>query len=109
MACKSDLIEHIKKTEKSTKTDAERCVRVTLNAFKHFLSKKEKVLLVDFGTFFIKHVPSMERANPLAHMNSNAPKKVISKAKDVVKFRAGAAMQALVNKPSSTVTTKKHK
>lgn len=107
MACKSDLIEHIKKTENITKADAERYVKATLGALKHFLNKKEKVLLVDFGTFFVKHVPSMERANPLAHLNPKAPKKVVSKAKDVVKFRAGAAMQKLVNKTATTTASKK--
>ncbi len=106
MACKSDLIEHIKTTQKVSKVEAERYVKFTLEALKAFLGKGEKVLLVDFGTFSVKHVPSMKRANPLAYLNPKAPKEVVSKPKNVLKFKAGAAMQKVVNSSTAKVAPK---
>lgn len=95
---KNHLIDDISKTEKVTRTEAERWIRGVLSAFSRQLGAGNNIMLVGFGTLKLHHRPASERANPLAHINPKAPKKVVSKAKNVIKFKAGTKLNEIINK-----------
>ncbi|MBR4622164.1 MAG: HU family DNA-binding protein [Ruminococcus sp.] len=90
---KSELVAAIaEKGGYNTKKDAEKALSAVVDAITDALVKKEKVSLVGFGTFEVRHRAEKEAINP-------ATKKPIHvAAKDVPAFKAGKALKDAVNK-----------
>ena len=89
---KTELIEKVAKNADLAKVDAKKAVEVALDAFKDALVKGDKIQLIGFGTFSINERPARTGINPATKQKINIP------AKKVVKFRAGAELDAEVNK-----------
>ena len=89
---KTELIEKVAKNADLAKVDAKKAVEVALDAFKDALVKGDKIQLIGFGTFSINERPARTGINPATKQKINIP------AKKVVKFKAGAELDAAVNK-----------
>ncbi len=89
---KTELIEKVAKNADLAKVDAKKAVEVALDAFKDALVKGDKIQLIGFGTFSINERPARTGINPATKQKINIP------AKKVVKFKAGAELDAEVNK-----------
>lgn len=85
---KTELVEKIAAGSGLTKGDAKNALEATLNAIKEALVANEPVALIGFGTFAVQERPAREGVNP-----ANGQKIQIA-AKKVVKFKAGAALNA---------------
>ncbi len=89
---KSELVAAIAEKGGYTKKDAEKALSAVVDSITEALVKKEKVSLVGFGTFEVRHRAEKEAINP-------ATKKPIHvEAKDVPAFKAGKALKDAVNK-----------
>lgn len=84
---KSELIEKIAETG-LTKADAKKALDATLAAIKNAVAAGDKVALVGFGTFSVNERPAREGKNP------RTGEKIQIEAKKVVKFKAGAELNA---------------
>lgn len=84
---KSELIEKIAETG-LTKADAKKALDATLAAIKEAVAAGDKVALVGFGTFSVNERPAREGKNP------RTGEKIQIEAKKVVKFKAGAELNA---------------
>ena len=89
---KTELIEKVAKNADLAKVDAKKAVEVALDAFKDALVKGDKIQLIGFGTFSINERPARTGINPATKQKINIP------ATKVVKFKAGAELDAEVNK-----------
>ena len=89
---KTELIEKVAKNADLAKVDAKKAVEVALDAFKDALVKGDKIQLIGFGTFSLNERPARTGINPATKQKINIP------AKKVVKFKAGAELDAEVNK-----------
>ena len=89
---KTELIEKVAENTDLAKVDAKKAVEVALDAFKDALIKGDKIQLIGFGTFSINERPARTGINPATKQKINIP------AKKVVKFKAGAELDAAVNK-----------
>ena len=89
---KTELIEKVAKNADLAKVDGKKAVEVALDAFKDALVKGDKIQLIGFGTFSINERPARTGINPATKQKINIP------AKKVVKFKAGAELDAEVNK-----------
>ncbi len=87
---KGDLIESVAKNANVSKAVAEKTVNAVLSAIKGALKKKDKVLLVGFGTFLVKKRSARNGINP------QTGKKMTIKAKNVPVFRAGRELKDAV-------------
>ncbi|MBR1764340.1 MAG: HU family DNA-binding protein [Ruminococcus sp.] len=89
---KSELVAAIAEKGGYSKKDAEKALSAVVDSITEALVKKEKVSLVGFGTFEVRHRAEKEAINP-------ATKKPIHvEAKDVPAFKAGKALKDAVNK-----------
>lgn len=89
---KSELVAAIAEKGGYTKKDAEKALSAVVDSITEALVKKDKVSLVGFGTFEVRHRAEKEAINP-------ATKKPIHvEAKDVPAFKAGKALKDAVNK-----------
>lgn len=84
---KADLIGEVAKNASVSKAVAEKVVNATLDAIKGALKKKDKVLLVGFGTFLVKKRSARTGVNP------QTKKKMTIKAKNVPAFRPGKELR----------------
>lgn len=84
---KGNLIETVAKGADVSKAVAEKVINVTLEAIKGALKKKDKVLLVGFGTFLVKKRSARTCVNP------QTKKKMTIKAKNVPAFRPGKELK----------------
>ena len=90
---KHDLIAAVAASTNLTKTDAAGAIEAMLTVITKSLKKKEKVLLVGFGTFQVSKRKAGEGRNPQTGAEIKIP------AKRVVKFRvAKAAKDAILGK-----------
>ena len=89
---KSELVAAIAEKGGYTKKVAVMALSAVVDSITEALVKKEKVSLVGFGTFEVRHRAEKEAINP-------ATKKPIHvEAKDVPAFKAGKALKDAVNK-----------
>ena len=90
---KAELVAAIaEKGGYTTKKDAEKALAAVVDTITDALKKGDKVSLVGFGTFEVRHRAAKEGINP-------ATKKPIHvEAKDVPAFKAGKALKDAVNK-----------
>lgn len=90
---KAELIAGIAEKGDLTKKDAERALNAFMEVVQETLAKEEKVQLVGFGTFEVRHRKAREGRNP------RNPKEVIHiPASKAPVFRAGKTLKEAVNK-----------
>lgn len=89
---KEDLVKKIAEKSGLTKKDSESALTAMLKSIEKALSKKEKVLLVGFGTFQVKNRAKRKGINPITKEEITIP------AKKAPVFTAGKALKATVNK-----------
>lgn len=87
---KTDLVNAIA-AEGLTKADSKKALDAVLNAISGALKEGDKVALIGFGTFLVNERPAREGINPATK------EKIQIAAKKVVKFKAGAELDASVN------------
>lgn len=85
---KTELIDKIAATAGLSKVDSKKALEATLSAMKEALIANDKVALVGFGTFAVNERPAREGINPATK------EKIQIEAKKVVKFKAGAELNA---------------
>ncbi|QQY79491.1 DNA-binding protein HU-beta [Keratinibaculum paraultunense] len=90
---KAELVTNIAEKSGLTKKDAESALNAFMEAVQEALSKEEKVQLVGFGTFEVRHRKAREGRNP------RNPEEVIQiPASKAPVFRAGKSLKEAVNK-----------
>ena len=87
---KTDLVNAIA-AEGLTKADSKKALDAVLNAISGALKEGDKVALIGFGTFSVNERPARDGINPATK------EKIQIAAKKVVKFKAGAELDASVN------------
>ena len=85
---KTELVDKIAAAAGLTKADSKKALDATLDAIKEALAANEKVALIGFGTFAVSERPAREGTNP------QSKEKIMIEAKKVVKFKAGAELNA---------------
>ncbi|MBS7285091.1 MAG: HU family DNA-binding protein [Prevotella sp.] len=89
---KTELINKIAAEAGLSKADAKKALDATVTAIKDALAAGDKVALIGFGTFSVKERPAREA------INLQTKEKISVAAKKVAKFKAGAELDAAVNK-----------
>ncbi len=87
---KTDLVNAIAESAALSKVDAKKALDATLDAIANALKANDKVALVGFGTFEVSVRAAREGVNPATK------EKIQIAAKNVVKFKAGAALNDAV-------------
>jgi DNA-binding protein HU-beta len=87
---KSELVDKIANDAKLTKVQATAAVDSFMAATQTALKKGDKLILVGFGTFSVTKRAARKGRNPQTGKEINIP------AKKVVKFKAGAGLQAKI-------------
>ncbi len=85
---KTELVDKIAEKAGLTKADSKKALDAALEAVKEALAANDKVSLVGFGTFAVNERPAREGINPATKQ------KITIEAKKVVKFKAGAELNA---------------
>ena len=87
---KTELVNAIANEAKLTKVQAKAALEATLGAIEGALAKGDKVALIGFGTFGVVEKGERQGVNP------RTKAKITIAAKKVVKFKAGAELNAKV-------------
>jgi len=87
---KKDLIAYVAGNADITKKQAGVAVDSVLDGIKNTLGDGDKVSLVGFGTFSVKHRKKRVGVNPVTHSKMTYP------AKDVPHFKAGKGLKDAV-------------
>ncbi|MBR1804078.1 MAG: HU family DNA-binding protein [Muribaculaceae bacterium] len=85
---KTELVNAIAAEAKLTKVQAKDALEAALNAVADTLAKGDKVALIGFGTFSVNEKAARTGVNP------QTKAKIQIAAKKVVKFKAGAELNA---------------
>ena len=88
---KSDLVDAVAGSADMSKAEAGRAVDAVLDGISGALGRGDSVALVGFGTFSVRHRAAREGRNPQTGAT------IQIKAKNVVKFKAGAELSSSVN------------
>ena len=86
---KTDLVNAIAAEAKLTKVQAKEALETMLKNIGEALAKGDKVALIGFGTFAVNERPERMGVNP-----QKPGEKIKIEAKKVVKFKAGAELNA---------------
>lgn len=87
---KTQLVDAIAKKASITKVDAKKAMDAFINVTGEALKAGDKIALIGFGSFAVAKKPGRTGRNP----RTGASIKIA--AKNVVKFKAGAELNALV-------------
>jgi DNA-binding protein HU-beta len=87
---KADLIAAMASKADMSKSAAERALNAFLETVTAALKKKERVILVGFGTFEVSRRSARKGRNP------QTGKEITIKAANVPKFRAGTALKSVM-------------
>ena len=87
---KAELINAIAEKANLTKADAKAALDATLAAISDAVANNDKVALIGFGTFAVVEKGARTGINPATK------EKIVIPAKKVVKFKAGAELDAKV-------------
>ncbi len=87
---KQDLIDSMAKAAGVTKVQAQAALDAFMGSTQSALKKGDKVILVGFGTFSVTKRAARKGRNPQTGKEISIP------AKKVVKFKAGAGLQAKI-------------
>lgn len=88
---KKDLVNHVSDAAGLTKKDSAKAVDAVFDGIMGTLGQGEKVSLVGFGTFSVKHRKARQGVDP-----RNPSKKIPYPAKDVPHFKAGKNLKEAV-------------
>ena len=88
---KQELIDAISAESGLTKTDATKALNALVNATSTALKSGDKLSLVGFGSFSVSKREARTGRNP------QTGKEIQIAAKNVVKFKAGSELEAIVN------------
>lgn len=88
---KVDLVAAMAKKADISKSAAEKALNAFLESVKAALKKKDRISLVGFGSFAVSRRAARKGRNP------RTGKEINIKARNVPKFRAGAALKSAVN------------
>lgn len=88
---KAEIINKVSADTGMSRKDAIEALEIFLSAIKDGLKKGEKVSLVGFGTFYVKHKRSRNGRNPRTGEQIQIPPKLIAT------FKPGKAFRMLVN------------
>jgi DNA-binding protein HU-beta len=87
---KADLIEAVASKADMPKSAAERALNAFVETVTSALKKKERVILVGFGTFEVTRRAARKGRNP------RTGKEINIKAANVPKFKAGTALKSAI-------------
>ncbi len=87
---KAELIEAIASSSKLSKADAKKALDGFIDSTTKALKKGDRVALVGFGSFSVSKRAARKGRNP------QTGKEITIKAKNVVRFKAGAELQTKV-------------
>lgn len=87
---KTDLVNAIAEGAALSKVDAKKALDATLAAIENALKANDKVALIGFGTFEVSKRSERKGINPATKQE------ITIAAKNVVKFKAGAALNDAV-------------
>ncbi|EHR34833.1 HU family DNA-binding protein [Helcococcus kunzii] len=90
---KSDLVAQIAAKSGLTKVDSTKALDALLETVQEALVKEDKVQLVGFGTFEVRHRKAREGRNP-----RNPEEKIHIPASKAPVFKAGKTLKEAVNK-----------
>lgn len=90
---KSDLVAQIATKSGLTKVDSTKALDALLETVEEALVKEDKVQLVGFGTFEVRHRKEREGRNP-----RNPEEKIHMPASKAPVFKAGKTLKEAVNK-----------
>ncbi|MDD4533846.1 MAG: HU family DNA-binding protein [Prevotella sp.] len=82
---RTQLIDAVAERANMTKVDAAKCINTVLGVMADNLAEGDgEIAIVDFGHFFVKHVPERQGTNPAngEKMTIEARDKVVFKASD---------------------------
>lgn len=88
---KSELIEQVAKAADLSKKDSEAAVNAVLDTISDSLAREEKVVLVGFGTFEVRHRKARKGRNPATKEEIEIP------ASKAPAFKAGKGLKDKVN------------
>ncbi len=89
---KQELVSAMAEKSGLTKADSEKALNAMIEAVKGSLKKKDSVQLIGFGTFSVSERAARTGRNP------QTGKEIKIAAKKVAKFKAGKALDEVVNK-----------
>lgn len=89
---KSELVESVAKATQLSKKASEEAVNAVLNTITDTMAKGEKVVLVGFGTFEVRHRAARTGRNPATSKEIKIP------ASNAPVFKAGKGLKDKVNK-----------
>ncbi len=90
---KQDLVAQIAEKSELTKKDSEAALNALIESVQEALADGDKVQLVGFGTFEVRHRKAREGRNP-----RNPEEKIKIPASKAPVFRAGKGFKEMVNK-----------
>jgi DNA-binding protein HU-beta len=88
---KTDLIAAVAAKSELSKKDAEKAVNAFVSSIEEALKKDDKVSIVGFGAFEVKHRPARKGHNPMTGKEIDIP------ASKAPAFKAGKALKDAVN------------
>jgi nucleoid DNA-binding protein len=88
---KAEIINRVSQVTGMSRKDAIEALEIFLSSIKEGLKNGEKVSLVGFGTFYIKHKRSRNGRNPRTGIQIQIP------PKQIATFKPGKAFRSLVN------------
>ncbi len=88
---KTELIASVAQKAELTKKDAEKAVKALFDTIAESLAKEEKVQVIGFGTFEVRHRKEREGRNP----QNNTIIKI--EASKTPAFKAGKQLKDLIN------------
>ncbi|HHX19046.1 MAG TPA: HU family DNA-binding protein [Clostridiaceae bacterium] len=89
---KSELINAVAEKTQLTKKDSEKAVTAVFDVITEQLAKDEKVVLVGFGTFEVRHRAARKGRNP------STKEEILIPATKAPAFKAGKNLKIQVNK-----------
>ncbi|HHT45460.1 MAG TPA: HU family DNA-binding protein [Fastidiosipila sp.] len=89
---KTDLIDAVSKETELSKKDTEKAINSVLSTISETLASGEKVVLVGFGTFEVRHRAARKGRNPSTKKEIKIP------ASKAPVFKAGKNLKEMVNK-----------
>lgn len=89
---KSELVEEVQKSlgADTSKAAAERAIEAVLEGIKKGIKKDKNVQLIGFGTYSVTKRAARDGVNP------QTGEKIRIKASNVIKFKPGAGLKAIV-------------
>jgi DNA-binding protein HU-beta len=89
---KAELVASMAEKSQMSKKDAEKALNAFIESVKEALSRDDKVQLVGFGSFEVRHRAARKGRNP------QTKEEIVIKASKIPVFRVGKALKEAVQK-----------